>query len=79
MIVKQIDGDNPDAAVAFIDATPRYYSYKRGGFGGETYNAELHRKPLNGTAAKHCPHSHRSIDAAIRCAERMLRDERRHR
>lgn len=78
-IVKQVDADyEGDHVVAFIDSTPRY---RKGPnvwdecVSGETYRAELHRKPLDasGLAFKYCPHEHREIDAAVRCARRMMR------
>jgi hypothetical protein len=80
-IVRQVDADyEGDGVVAFIDATPRYR--KGAAFGesvtGETYRAEVHRKPLDasGLAFRYCQHEHRSIDAAIRCAKILLRASR---
>lgn len=81
-IVRQVDSDyEGDGVVAFIDSTPRY---RKGPnvwdecVSGETYRAELHRKPLDasGLAFKYCQHEHRSIDGAIRCAKKMMRTHR---
>ena len=76
-IVKQVDADyEGDGVVAFIQSAPRY---RAGGHGemvtGETYNVEIHQKPLDssGLALKFCKHEHREIDAAVRCARRLLR------
>jgi hypothetical protein len=81
-IVRQVDSDyEGDGMVAFIDSTPRY---RKGPnvwdecITGETYRVELHRKPLDasGRAFKFCAHEHREIDAAIRCARRLMRSLR---
>lgn len=82
-IVRQVDSDyEGDGVVAFIDSTPRY----RKGLSvvdecvtGETYRVELHRKPLDasGRAFKFCQHEHREIDSAVRCARRLMREQRR--
>lgn len=81
-IIKQIDADyEGDGVVAFIDAAPRY---RKGPnvwdecISGETYRVELHRKPLDasGRAFKYCPHEHRGIDAAVRCARKLLKQVR---
>lgn len=81
-IFKQVDSDyEGDAIVAFIDSTPRY---RKGPnvwdecVSGETYRVELHRKPITGSdrAFKYCQHEHRSIDAAVRCAKKLMRSER---
>lgn len=82
-IVRQVDADYAgDGVVAFVDATPRY---RKGPnvwdecVSGETYRVELHRKPLDssGLAFKHCPHEHRQIDGAVRCAKKLMRAHRR--
>lgn len=82
-IVRQVDADyEGDGIVAFIDSTPRY---RKGPncwdecVSGETYCVELHRKPITGSdkAFKFCRHEHRTIDAAIRCAKKIMRAERR--
>ena len=84
-IVRQVDADyEGDGIVAFIDSTPRYRDNRTGDgtYGemvtGETYRVELHRKPLDasGRAFKFCRHEHRSIDAAVRCAKKLMRAER---
>lgn len=78
-IVKQVDPDyEGDACVAFVVGTPHYV--KDGPFGeldtGDRYGVEVHRRPVTGRAGAHCRHEHRSIDAAVRCAKRLLRDVR---
>lgn len=82
-IVRQVDADyEGDGMVAFVGSTPRY---RKGPnvwdecVSGETYCVEIHRKPLDasGRAFKYCHHEHRSIDAAIRCAKKIMRAERK--
>lgn len=81
-IIKQVDADyEGDGMVAFIDSTPRY---RKGPnvwdecVTGETYRVEIHRKPLDASARafKFCPHEHREIDGAVRCAKRLMRSLR---
>lgn len=79
-IVRQVDSDYAgDNMVAFVQSAPRYRRHGPGGFGemetGETYNVEVHHKPLDasGKAFAYCPHEHREIDAAVRCARRFMR------
>ena len=82
-IVRQVDADyEGDNVVAFIDSTPRYRKGPNAWdecVSGETYRTELHRKPLDssGRAFKYCRHEHRSVDGAIRCAKRLMREHRR--
>lgn len=78
-IVRQVDSDYNDDFVAFVDSAPIYRKVNafEDRVSGETYRVELHRKPLNGLAFKYCRHEHRSIDAAIRCARKLLKLERR--
>jgi hypothetical protein len=82
-IVKQVDADyEGDGIVAFVNSTPRY---RKGPnvwdecVSGETYRVELHRKPLDasGRAFKYCQHEHRSIDGAVLCAKKLMRNQRR--
>lgn len=80
-IVRQIDstyaGDN---FVAFVESEPRWLKPRNPWIdmnGGDTYYVSLHRKPLSagngGVGFANCKHKHRDIDAAVRCAKRMLR------
>ena len=82
-IVRQVDSDyEGDAMVAFVDSTPRYVKGPNVWdecVSGETYRVEVHRKPLSTDtrAFKYCPHEHRSIDGAIACAKKLMRQLRR--
>lgn len=82
-IRKQVDSDyEGDNMVAFLRASPCYRKSSNvleDRVSGETYNVEVHRKPLDasGRAYKYCSHEHRSIDSAVRCAKKLMRLLRR--
>jgi len=80
-IVRQVDATYAgDDFVAFVESEPNYLKCNNSWEemnGGDTYFISLHHKPLNasdgGMGFMRCKHRHREIDAAVRCAKRMLR------
>jgi len=76
-IVKQVDPTYNDPFVAFVESEPNYikgHAWEER-VNGERYSVSVHEKPLRTDKPMGfawCKHRHRSIDAAVTCAKRML-------
>lgn len=77
-IVKQIDSSDiegvRDDVVAFVEVIDVYRGRGLREWTEHRYSASLHKRPIGQQSfICGCPHEHRGIDAAKRCALRLLR------